>query len=398
VTAPLWWAGVLRDDAAFGPLAEEWEDLYRRCAAATPFQSFGWLESWWREYGQPGRLRLALARRDGVLVAAAPLMLRGRGPFRVLVPIGREQSDYHDVLAADSCRAEALRALSGAVLAEPGWHVLDLPEVRAGATAGHLSAGWAGRRWQAPGSACLEIGAGSVEEFVDRLPRSTNRRLRSKLRRIDRVQVQVDEVDPGRVARAVGDLLALHERQWHGRGINPEHLRPRYRRHLATAADRMVPRGQANVVQYRVDGRLVASDLDVIGPGFVGTYLAGFEPALRQRVDVGLMMLSQALRLSERLGLPRLHLLRGTEPYKMRWHPTTARNRRLLLARAGRHPAAPAYAAMVRCRAALADRLRDRAPWLRRARTRVRLAAGTLRGRPQGGRRPARRQAARWAP
>jgi hypothetical protein len=96
---------------------------------------------------------------------------------------------------------------------------------------------------------------------------------------------------------------------------------------------------------------------------------------------VALMMLSQALGLTERLGIPMLHLLRGTEPYKLRWHPTVTRNQRLLLARGRRQVAAPAYALSVRARAGLADALRDRAPWLRDVRLRGRLAAARLRGR-----------------
>ena len=69
---PVWSVTVRRDDGAFAVLEGEWTDLYRRCPTARPFQSYSWLESWWREYGRPGRLRLVLVRRDGVLVGAGP--------------------------------------------------------------------------------------------------------------------------------------------------------------------------------------------------------------------------------------------------------------------------------------------------------------------------------------
>jgi CelD/BcsL family acetyltransferase involved in cellulose biosynthesis len=375
-----WSALVLREDASFEALAEEWEDLYRRSAAATPFQSFGWLESWWREYGVAGRLRLGLVRRDGRLVAAAPLMLRRRGPFRVLVPLGAEQSDFHDLLVDDSCRDEACRALVAALRAEPGWQVIDLPEVPPGAAAQQLRAVWSGHCWQAPGSACLEIAAGSMAELLARLPRSAARPVQRKLRRIDRLGVQVREVAAPDVEEAVGALLRLHQEQWRGRAIDPEHLRPRFHRHLARAAGAMAERGQASVVEFRVAGRLVACDLDVVGPGFVGPYLAGFQPELRQQIDVAEMLMAQTLRLTERLGKPLLHLMRGTEPFKMRWQPTPVRNQRLLLARGGRRVVPLGYALAVRARTGLADALRHRAPWLRRARSRLRLASARFRG------------------
>jgi hypothetical protein len=90
------------------------------------------------------------------------------------------------------------------------------------------------------------------------------------------------------------------------------------------------------------------------------------------------MMLSQALGLTERAGGGRLSLLRGTEPYKMRWHPATVRNRRLLLANPGRRALPVGYAAAVRARTALADATRDRLPWLRRVRFLARQAAARV--------------------
>jgi CelD/BcsL family acetyltransferase involved in cellulose biosynthesis len=329
----------------------------------------------------PGSLRLGLVRRDGLLAAAAPLMLRRRGPFRVLVPLGGEHSDLHDILVDESSQAETCRALAAALLAEPGWHLIDLPEVRQQAAAQQLRAVWAGPCWQAPSSARLEIAAGSMAEFLAGLPSGTAKKMRSKLRRIDRLGVQVREVAAPDVEDAVDTLVQLHQEQWRGRAIDPEHLRPRFRRHLGRAASYLAGRGQASMVQYRVAGQVVASDLRLIGPGFVGTYLAGFRPELRQQIDVALLLLSHALGLTERLDTPMLHLLRGTEPYKLHWHPTIARSQRLLLARSRRQPAPPGYALSVRARAGLADALRDRAPWLRDARLRARLAAARLPGR-----------------
>ena len=78
VRTATWTAEVRRADDGFDGLRAEWDDLVARCAAATPFQTYAWLESWWRTYGEPGRLRLVLVRHGGRLVAAAPFVLRRR--------------------------------------------------------------------------------------------------------------------------------------------------------------------------------------------------------------------------------------------------------------------------------------------------------------------------------
>jgi CelD/BcsL family acetyltransferase involved in cellulose biosynthesis len=61
--------GVVEDSRGFAELEEEWEDLYRRCPRATPFQSWTWLYSWWECY----ELRLITVRNSrGLLIGIFP--------------------------------------------------------------------------------------------------------------------------------------------------------------------------------------------------------------------------------------------------------------------------------------------------------------------------------------
>jgi CelD/BcsL family acetyltransferase involved in cellulose biosynthesis len=369
----VWTTQVLTDDDAFGPLKQDWEDLYRRCPAATPFQSYAWLESWWHEYGRPsGRLRLVLVRAGGRLAAAAPLVLERRGPWSVLTPIGGDESDFHDVLIDPQMAARAAGELAAAVAAIRGWSVLDIREVRSDAYVHQLAASWPGVRWRTRGAAGFEIPAGSVAEFLAVLPRSARKKIRGKLRKIDACGIEAHAVTAGELPDAVRGLLRLHEQQWRGRAVNPEHLRDRYRRHLTRALGPMIQQQQAALTQYRLDGELVVSDVSLIAPGFVGKYLAGFQPRMRQHVDVALMMLCQALRLAERSRRPAVSLLRGDEPYKQRWHPTPFRSQRLLLACADSRLRAAGYAMLIRGRTSVADLVKRRVPWLRSLRAQAR--------------------------
>jgi len=85
--APRWTIEVRKGDDALAGLRPEWTDLFRRCRTATPFQAHAWLDSWWRAYGRPGRLRVVLVRRGGTLVAAAAFIRVRRAGCAVLVPI-----------------------------------------------------------------------------------------------------------------------------------------------------------------------------------------------------------------------------------------------------------------------------------------------------------------------
>ncbi|XVQ10239.1 GNAT family N-acetyltransferase [Spirillospora sp. CA-255316] len=349
-----WTVELRRDDTALDDLAAEWNDLYARSPAATPFQTHAWLAAWWRNYGRRGSLRLALVRRHGRLVAAAPLMAERRWGCPVLVPLASPQSDHTDVLLdRDEARTAAWH-LTRALLSAPGWCALDLPEVRPGSAAHMLAGAWPRTSWRAPASTCLELPAGDITDVLDRLPRRSAGKLRAKLRRIDAYGITAAPVPAEAAEGGVERLLDLHARQWRGRPINPEHTRPRFARHLADALAGMIRDGQAALFEYRWEGGLVASDLVLIGHDFVGAYLYGAEANLRDFVEVTLMLLRQDLGVARDARVPALSMLRGDEPYKRKWRPVAVHNERLILART---PAvASAYAAAARCQADLRAR------------------------------------------
>ena len=64
-------AEVIRQAEPFAALEAEWWELWRRVAAATPFQSPAWLIPWWRCF-HPGELFVVTVRAAGRLVGLAP--------------------------------------------------------------------------------------------------------------------------------------------------------------------------------------------------------------------------------------------------------------------------------------------------------------------------------------
>ncbi len=358
-----WSAQTRRDDDALDAVAGEWDDLYDRCAAATPFQSGEWLRSWWQVYGTPGRLRLVLVRRNGLLVAAAALSAHGRRPYEVLAPVGAGLSDFGDVLVDGAHADEATRRLTAALLADTGWAVLRIPESRPGGAARRLGDSWPGPAWRGTASTCLEITTAPVPEVLAALPGSTGKTLRKKLRKIDTEGLVVSQVAAADAEDGIRALLALHRRQWQGRDVNQEHLDARFERHLSRAAGDLVRSGRAVIFQYRLADRLVASEVLLVGHGFAGAYLFGFDPELRERIDVAAMFIRQDLIAAGELGRPVLSLLRGDEAYKMRWRPLPVQNVLLVLGRP-RNIAGVGYPAYLRARGS-AVAVAKRLPWLR---------------------------------
>ncbi len=325
---------LVHDHAEFDALADAWDALWARCPSATPFQAHAWTSAWARAYVAAGQLAVVTVWEDDVLVAAAGLHRVRRGLVPVLVPLGGDLSDHTDVLV-DPRVHDAGPWLVRALLQVPGWRLIDLPEVLPDAAAEAWAQAWPGRVRRAPGSVLLHLPALPVADVLARVPARTSGTLRRKLRKIERLGVQRTEVDSASVPQAVTDLIRLHEAQWAGRRGNPEHLTDRFRQHLVEALVPMVERGQAVLVEYRLAGELVASEVDLVGHDQLAYYLAGISPALRQHIDTAVLLVSGALERATRLEKAEYSFLRGLEDYKLRWRPAEVTTARVMLARPG---------------------------------------------------------------
>ena len=364
-----WQVQTLRDDGALSRLAADWNDLYERCSQATAFASHAWLESWWRNYGRPGRLVVVTVRRAGFIVGAAAFMRRHRFGLPALTPSGAGISDFSDILLDDARAGEAARRLARELANRYRWHIIDLPEVRHGAAAWQLAEVWPNRTWHLQGSTCLDLPARTLDELIDELPPKAARSRRTKRRKILETGIQSSVATGYETAAAVATMIKLHRQQWRGRDMNPEHGRERFAGHLVQAVPSMVERAQAHVIEHRIDDGIVAVDLVLVDRTMVCGYLYGHRPDLRSRVEVSQLILETELEVAHCLGLRTLSMLRGDEPHKRRWRPRESHNRRLLLACPG--GLAAMYAAGVRARNRLANLVRTRLPVLEETARRV---------------------------
>ena len=84
----------------FARLAYEWDPLVRTMPRPSPFLLHAWLDAWTRHYGEGPELTVHVARRDGRLVAALPLLVRRHLGLRAARFLGGRQSALGDLLLA----------------------------------------------------------------------------------------------------------------------------------------------------------------------------------------------------------------------------------------------------------------------------------------------------------
>ncbi|MFL6031133.1 MAG: GNAT family N-acetyltransferase, partial [Gaiellaceae bacterium] len=96
----------------FDELRPEWDELVRAMPRPSPFLLHSWLSAWWREYGADTELAVHIARRDGALIGALPLLVRRRLGLDVTTFVGRGQSALADMLLAPSADATVASRLA----------------------------------------------------------------------------------------------------------------------------------------------------------------------------------------------------------------------------------------------------------------------------------------------
>ena len=176
---------MLRETRGFASLQEEWDELYQSCPSATPFQSWEWLYSWWKVYGEGYyELRLITVRsEEGLLVGLLPLMVR-RGRLLLLgdkvnILYRHVMTPYKDVLVREGWEEPVARAAARSLKEMGGWWVADLQELMPNAAAWEIFGHWDGPKSRAPITDYVLIRADSWEKLLA----SLSKNLRSTARR-----------------------------------------------------------------------------------------------------------------------------------------------------------------------------------------------------------------------
>jgi CelD/BcsL family acetyltransferase involved in cellulose biosynthesis len=363
---------VLEDGRDFAALEEEWKDLYAGSPLASPFQSWGWLYSWWEHYGEGYELRLVAIRDEtGLLVGLAPLMLERRGTLGRLLFVGTGLTDHLDVLARAGREVEVAQACVAALGRIDGWRVADLQELRPESAFWGAFEGWPGFRASIRQSACLFIDAEPWEELLAKLSKNGREKARKTIRRAREDGIRCELAGPDRVREAARRWISLHREYWRDRMVNPEHLTRRFGAFVSAAAERMTASGCGGIYEFWHDQEVIASDFVVLGRDSLGSYLHNANGYAVRRFQLNSLFMHNWIRIALESNTPIVSLLRGEEPYKLRWGPRLAANHRAILAR---DPASfGVYAGYHAARSAVAryTKSEDAPEWIRSAAQRV---------------------------
>lgn len=327
---------VVEDPTYFAALEEEWDDLYRHSPMATPFQSWAWLYCWWEHRGEGYDLRLITVRNgEGLLVGLIPLMLERKLATRRLLFVGTGPSGLLDMLVREGWEHKVSEAGAAALEDMTGWDVADLQEVRETAAIWGVFRFWGRPRVWCVQGYCPVVEARPADELLASLSRNLRSTVRRSLRRAESEGVRGKVAEVAEAERAARRLVALSRQMWQKRWREtaPGHWTQKNETYKVSAACRMIACGLGGISEFWQDGEVVLSYFWLSGQNFFGGYMLGASHRTLQRYQWSSLYILDGVSNARGRGIGHFDLLRGTEPYKLRWNPTLVPNHRLILSR-----------------------------------------------------------------
>jgi CelD/BcsL family acetyltransferase involved in cellulose biosynthesis len=291
---------------ALDRLEGPWRALHESAPNATAFQSWDWVDCWVRRLAPTGSLRLACAWVGRDLMGIWPLW-RTSGIFPVLKCAGTGPSDHLAPLVRPESGLDPRELLARVDQHFPNeaLSLAELPERLAcdyqRASSSTTSAIALPRTW---------------DEYRSGLSANLRRDMRCGSLSVIRM------ASPESLVRDFETFLHLHRARWRRRGLPGSFATRRIRAFHKSWLQRAIPSGQAQLLFLERSGRPIASLYILRANGWTGYYQSGLNPD-DSAGSPGTILIAHAIRSAIESGAATFDLLRGLEPYKSRWRPTT---------------------------------------------------------------------------
>ena len=306
-------------------IAAEWDAL-ADLVGADPFCRPGWLTAWTRAFTPEGRLGAVALRGGGRLRAIVPLVRQGV----VTSSPTNEHTPRFRILGEDPAAVAELATIVFRLRQRR--LSLSPMDVEEGTLAAFREAG------EAAGYRMIERvelrspyvsldGVAEPDGVLDRKMRKELRRCRRRLEEAGSLEAAVDRGE-GDLDAILDEAFAVEGLQWKGEGGTAITSSPQTHAFYLDVARWAAARGTLRLVNLRLDGRMIAFELDILDASGLYSLKAGFDPE-QARFSPGHLVALAAIGEGLAAGAPTYELLGDAEPYKMRWTETTREMRSL---------------------------------------------------------------------
>ena len=297
-------------------LGVEWNDLYERCAEATPFQRPAWLLAWVDAFSPHDLLMLAV--RDGDdLVGIAPLLIYPRDGKRMLAFAGGGVSDYLGLLCERSREEEIVQAVLEWADACSNWDVLELTDIPSNSQLLSLPM-FQSHTYEHDSVSILHLptNGGKLLHAFSKRQRANLRNAASRLQRAGGGRIET--ATPETLSVFLNDLFRLHTTRWSHSGqpgvLHDENTRNFHRR----CAPALLAQRALQIHRLRIEDKTVAIIYSLRDRGTVFCHVQGFDLSYAF-LSPGTQLMLAVIEEAQKQGFRKFDFLRGQEAYKQHW-------------------------------------------------------------------------------
>lgn len=316
---------VHTDPAAFGRLAESWNELLLRSENTSVFSRHEYLSKWFKFFGAGRNPFVAEFRDNGETVGYAPLMDRtAAGGDRIELCAMGHFADYCGFVVLPEYE-ERVASTFFSLIEERGVAVLTLDHFREETRVFRALVDVIRQReyfyrpLAVTRSPFVEI-EGSWEDYIRQRSRNTYRDLRKKLNRLTAVPGLEVEVIAGlaEYEEHVQRMLNMHLKLWFSRGQSTPYKSLERRLFLRELGQIMFEKGILRFTCLKLEGQPVAYLWCYDHKG-VRHYLNAAWDLGHASLSPGSLLLINDMRDAFEQGLAEYDMLGGEEPYKYRY-------------------------------------------------------------------------------
>jgi CelD/BcsL family acetyltransferase involved in cellulose biosynthesis len=332
---------------AFDAIEYEWRQLLEQ-SHATMFQSFEWMRTWWKHFGEPNdnaQLHIVKIRYGKKLVALAPLFIErlkraGVIQLRKLVFIGRETTDYLDFIIAKGFEKECIAQFASHIATHTGLydvvHLVDMPERTGNHELLHnelLERGLVGERFVNEYCPRTTL-ATTWEKTLALLPSSKRSGLKRSQKKIESdFNVELHTTEDARALKTDFDeFVTLHQQRWNGSGqlgVFACQTTRAFHEEFATLA---FERRWLFLAFLTLNGKRVAANYGFVHNNEFFYYLSGIQmQGELAKYSLGRILHMYSIAEAIRRGIGTYDFMRGTERYKYDFNSTDAQNWTILM-------------------------------------------------------------------
>jgi CelD/BcsL family acetyltransferase involved in cellulose biosynthesis len=325
-------AEVLRGGAeVIEAIGEEWSALCGRRVPDEPFYRPEWIGAYLAAFAPAARVAVIAARTAEGLVGVLPLISEvaplGGIPARKLRSAGNAHTCRFELVCAPEVSADAVaRTVLEALLAEPGWDVLELDNAPRGGAAWRLAqlASNAGCRTHAvealsPPYLDLASCGGDRDRLLGRLDAKFRANLRRRLRKLE-AHGAVALARCGDSEHALEQFYALERAGWKGGEGSAIACSAGARRFYDCIALDAARRGELRVYTLECGSRAAAMYLGLYAGGRYYLLKTAYDETVRE-CSPGQLLTHEALGDLLAAGCTAFDFLGGQMPWKSEWSP-----------------------------------------------------------------------------